>query len=181
VRARNVKPSLFTNGKFAEADPLYGWTFIGLWCLADRAGRLKDDEAKIHYSINPGRVREATAQALQWLEQNGFIVRYQSNSQQFVQVVNFDKHQNPHCKEAPSTIPAPDPHGANIGVARLIPDSGSLIPDSGSQTASLRSSSPKTVKSSSSDKPPPDDLSKSAENRKALRTSLAAVPNRMPT
>jgi hypothetical protein len=48
--------------------------------------------------------------------------------------------------------------------------------------ASLRFSSESTVSTSSSDKPNGSDgLQKPVENRKALRTSLASVPNRMPT
>ena len=42
------------------------------------------------------------------LHRASFILRYQVEEQQFIQVLNFTKHQNPHCREPESTIPAPD-------------------------------------------------------------------------
>ena len=45
MRARNLKPSIFKNELLAVADPLYTLVFEGLWCLADREGRLEDRPA----------------------------------------------------------------------------------------------------------------------------------------
>lgn len=132
MRARNIKPSLFTNEHLAMADPINTVIFIGLWCLADRAGRLEHRVAKIHLAINPGRPIETTQAALEWLENKGFLTMYESGGRSYIEVVNFTKHQHPHVKEPPSTIPAPDSPGADPVQIRLIPDSGSLIPDSGS-------------------------------------------------
>jgi hypothetical protein len=130
VRARNLKPSLFRNELLAVADPLFTVLFQGLWCLADRAGRLEDRPAKIHLEVNPGRAFETTTASLTWLSDNGFIVRYEVDGKKLIQVVNFAKHQNPHCKEPHSTIPAPDGYCASPVQAGLIPDSGFLTPDS---------------------------------------------------
>jgi hypothetical protein len=53
----------------------------------------------------------------------------------YCEILAWAKHQNPHCKEAASTIPAPCEHHAGTGntgaspADSLIPDS--LIPDSG--------------------------------------------------
>jgi hypothetical protein len=130
MRARNLKPSLFRNELLAVEDPLYTLVFEGLWCLADRSGRLEDRPAKIHLEINPGRAFDGTTRSLEWLAVNGFIERYESGGTKYIQVVNFSKHQNPHCKEPASTIPAPDSHSASPVQAGLIPDSGLLTPDS---------------------------------------------------
>jgi hypothetical protein len=127
MRARNVKPSLFRNELLAVADPLHTIIFAGLWCMADREGRMEDRPAKIHLEINPGRAFDTTTASL---AESGFIHRYEIDGKKFIQVVNFAKHQNPHCKEPTSTIPAPCENGTGTVLAGLIPDSGSLIPDS---------------------------------------------------
>lgn len=145
MRARNIKPSLFKNELLAIADPLYTVVFAGLWCLADRRGRLEDRPAKIHFDINPGRAFEGTSGALDWLASNGFIARYEVNGTRYVQILNFEKHQNPHHREPESVIPAmpgAEPPcmtvepGANDeclghGCPSSRADSGFLIPDSG--------------------------------------------------
>jgi hypothetical protein len=145
MRARNIKPSLFKNELLAIADPIYTVVFAGLWCLADRRGRLEDRPAKIHFDINPGRGFEGTSVALDWLTVNGFIQRYEANGARYVQILSFEKHQNPHHKEPDSVIPGPP--GANSACIDVEPeaepssmvhaqgvnpsDSGFLIPDSG--------------------------------------------------
>jgi len=151
MRARNIKPSLFKNELLGAANPVYTLTFIGLWCAADREGRLEDRPLRIHAEINPYRPRASTEQALDWLEANLFLVRYEHGGQRFIQIANFTRHQHPHHRESDSEIPAPQIHGvaqdpvkvgagpglapgkasASPSAARLIPDSGFLIPDSG--------------------------------------------------
>lgn len=139
ARSRNIKPGFFKNEKLAECQPLSRLLFAGLWCLADRLGRLEDRPKRIRAEILPyddGSVDEM----LDELHKSGFIIRYSRDGKAFIQVVNFLKHQNPHCKEQASSIPASDLHGANTmqeqddhqkstEQAGLIPDSLNLIPD----------------------------------------------------
>ena len=47
ARARNIKPGFFANENLAECDPLARLLFAGLWCLADREGRLEDRPKRI--------------------------------------------------------------------------------------------------------------------------------------
>jgi hypothetical protein len=179
MRARNLKPSLFRNELLAVADPLYTIVFQGLWCMADREGRLEDRPAKIHFDVNPGRAFDGTERSLAWLAENGFIERYEVAGRKLIQVVNFGKHQNPHCKESPSTIPAPCKHGASTVPARLIPDSGFLTADSGYLNPdSLRSHSGSTFSASESERAP-QTLSKSAEKRKAVANLAASAAKAM--
>lgn len=140
MRARNIKPGLFKNELLGTADPLCTVVFCGLWCLADREGRLEDRPLRVHVEINPYRHPESTVQALDWLVLNGFVIRYTNEQGNFLQIVNFSRHQQPHKKEAPSKIEPPTPqqvdrapgkHGASTGQAALIPDTGYLIPDTG--------------------------------------------------
>lgn len=130
MRARNVKPAFFKNELLATSDPLYSLIFEGLWCIADREGRLEDRPRRIHFEINAGRAYELTEQSLNWLAENGFIQRYEHGGARYIQVVNFKKHQNPHHREPESTIPAQGQPGASPSPAVLIPDSGFRIPDS---------------------------------------------------
>ena len=142
MRARGLKPSLFKNEILGAADPIYSLIFEGLWCLADREGRLEDRPLRIHVEINPYRDSASTVQALDWLVLQGFVIRYESGGAKFLAVANFRKHQQPHIKEPPSKIPppenqsvveAPDEHGASTVPARLTPSS--LTADSGLLTA----------------------------------------------
>lgn len=135
MRARNLKPSFFKNELLATSDPIYAWVFEGLWCLADREGRLEDRPRRIHLEINAGRAFEGTESALNWLTENGFLLRYEVAGKRYIQVLNFTKHQNPHIREPASEIPAPDKHGASTVPAPDEHQSGPalspfLIPDS---------------------------------------------------
>jgi len=142
ARARNIKPSFFTNDELAEVPALGRLLFIALWTMADREGRLEDRPRRIKAEALPYDDCDAD-ELLDSLQSLGFILRYQVGSARFIQVVNFCKHQNPHIKEGPSQIPAPFEHGAGTvqeqckeqpkpEPARLIPDSGFPLPDSGS-------------------------------------------------
>jgi hypothetical protein len=115
ARMRTLKPSFFTNELLAEL-PLTGrLLFQGLWCWADRLGRLEDRPLRIKAHILPFDDADADA-LLNDLAERGFIVRYVVDGQRYIQVVNFSKHQTPHVKEAASTLPGPDEHSASTGL-----------------------------------------------------------------
>lgn len=114
ARARNIKPGFFTNDALAECQPLARLLFAGLWTLADREGRLEDRPKKIKAEILPYdncNIDELLNELAAIKEDDGqpaFIVRYEYNCKKYVQIMHFVTHQNPHQKEAASTIPAPD-------------------------------------------------------------------------
>lgn len=139
-RARNIKPGFFKNDLLAECSPLARILFVGLWCEADREGRLEDRAKRIKAECLPYDDCDVSA-LLDELNVRGFIFRYEVNGSQYIAIPEFLKHQNPHCKEQASSIPAPEKHSASTvqapvkhdestEVARLIPDSLLLIPDS---------------------------------------------------
>lgn len=111
ARARNIKPSFFANEELAECDPLARLLFAGLWCLADRDGRLEDRPKRIRAELLPYDACDAD-DLLNQLQSRGFILRYAHGERRFIQVLKFSQHQNPHIKEAKSTIPAPDSTGS---------------------------------------------------------------------
>ena len=136
-RARNIKPSFFTNEELVELPIEDRLLFVGLWTMADRAGRMEDRPKRIKITLFPADNLDVN-ESLERLQQAGFIERYQVDSCKYIQICKFEKHQNPHKNEADSCIPAPDGHGASTVQAReqycaahadsLIPDS--LIPES---------------------------------------------------
>lgn len=107
ARARNIKPSFFSNEILAECDPYARILFAGLWTIADREGRLEDRPRKIKAELLPYDDCDANI-LLAELEQRGFIVRYERDDEKYIQIKNFTKHQNPHHMEVASIIPAPD-------------------------------------------------------------------------
>ena len=108
MRARNIKPAFFANEVLAELDPMARLLFIGLWCLADREGRLEDRPKRIKAELFPYEDCDVD-QLLQELHDADFIQRYQVNGRPYLWVVNFSKHQNPHVNEKQSALPpAPD-------------------------------------------------------------------------
>lgn len=106
ARLRTLKPGFFTNELLAEVEPLGRLLFQGLWCLADRAGRLEDRPRKIKAEVLPYDECDVDA-TLDRLAERGFITRYVAGGVPYIQVTNFTKHQTPHIREAASTIPEP--------------------------------------------------------------------------
>lgn len=106
ARARSLKPGFFKNELLAEVEPLGRLLFQGLWCLADREGRLEDRPKRLKVEILPYDTCDVES-LLQALRARGFIMRYEVDGQRYILVTNFTRHQNPHCKEAASSIPAP--------------------------------------------------------------------------
>lgn len=145
-RSRNIKPGFFVNEDLVELEYGARLLFIGLWTIADREGRLEDRPKKIKMSLFPADNADID-QWLQLLNNAGFIHRYDAEGIKYIQILNFKKHQNPHVKEAKSTIPAPDEHSTSTGQApdehhESPADSLNLIPDSCTSTPSGAPSCP---------------------------------------
>ncbi len=111
ARSRNIKPSFFCNDILADTDPLARLLFIGLWTIADREGRLEYRPKRIKAEILPYDDCDVENLVNQ-LVKGGFLHVYKAGQTEYIQVVNFSKHQNPHMKEQASTIPAPDLHSS---------------------------------------------------------------------
>ena len=129
ARARNIKPSFFANEDLVEIDPLGRLLFIGLWCLADRAGRLEDRPKRIKIELLPCDACDVDA-LLQALHDRELIQRYAVGEHRLIQVTNFAKHQSPHHQERESHLPAPEDFEASSERARGRPKaSPGFIPD----------------------------------------------------
>lgn len=106
ARSRNIKPGFFTNDELAECSPHARLLFAGLWTIADKEGRLDDRPKKVKALVLPFDNVDCD-ELLQQLHDRKFIHRYQIQGGAFIQITNWKKHQNPHCKEAASEIPEP--------------------------------------------------------------------------
>jgi hypothetical protein len=133
ARTRSIKPGFFDNETLGDLPPLTRLLFIGLWCIADREGRLEDKPRRIKKILlgYDDIDAEGTDSMLQALHDSGFIYRYSMGEERYIEVVNFTKHQNPHVKEKASVIPPPQDlyttnetvyGGANQQSTRLAPD-----------------------------------------------------------
>lgn len=105
MRARNIKPGYFKNEDLAECAPLARILFAGLWCMADKAGRLEDRPRKIKAECLPFDECDVE-QLLSELISHNFIVRYEVAGGRYIEIVNFRLHQKPHYKEEESTLPS---------------------------------------------------------------------------
>ena len=109
ARARNIKPGFFKNADLADKGPLAQLLFAGLWVIADRDGRLKDDprwirvECLPYYAVSDEEV-ENLLSALAGGD-DPFIFRYEADGRRWLQVVKWQEHQSPHPKETESKIP----------------------------------------------------------------------------
>ncbi len=110
ARTRSIKPGFFTNEELGSLPPLARLLFAGLWCHADREGRLEDRPKRLKANILPYDDIDPD-DALQSLADKGFIFRYEANGARYIQVLAFKKHQNPHVHEQASTVPAPCMNG----------------------------------------------------------------------
>ncbi len=120
ARARNIKPGFFKNEDLGECALATRLCFAGLWTLADRDGRLEDRPKRIKgeiFAFDDFNVEPL----LDELAQHGFIVRYESDGQRFIQITKFATHQTPHYSEKQSVIKPPP-------FLECTPDEGAHIP-----------------------------------------------------
>lgn len=106
MRSRNIKPGYFKNHELARCHPLARILFAGLWCLADRDGRLEDRPERIKAELLPYDECDCDA-LLNELEEHEFVIRYQVEGRRCLQVAKFIIHQHPHNKEVSFGLPDP--------------------------------------------------------------------------
>jgi len=117
-RTRYLKPEFFSDEDLAELPFQARLTFAGLWCYADRAGRLEDRPKFLKAMIFPYDNVDMEKQ-LETLSngkhENGtpFVQRYEANGIKLLQIVKWDKHQKPHHSEKESIFPPPSPPNFN--------------------------------------------------------------------
>jgi hypothetical protein len=107
ARARNIKPSFFTNEQVSDNCPLGRLLFIGLWTMADYKGDLEWKEKTLKIQLLPWDECSLKELAIN-LDKYGLVRFYSDGNKIYLNIPNFEKHQNPHKNERDkgSDIPA---------------------------------------------------------------------------
>jgi hypothetical protein len=98
ARSRNIKPSFFTNEQLADNSPLGRLLFIGLWTMADFKGDLEWKEKTLKIQLLPWDNCDLKELAIN-LDSSGLIRFYSSQEKTYINIPNFERHQNPHKNE----------------------------------------------------------------------------------
>lgn len=125
-RIRNVKPEFFTDSDICEQPPLHRLLYVGLWCHADRDGRLEDKPRELKVKILPYDDCNVDAMLFD-LHGAGFVIRYQVDGVRYLCIPKFPKHQKFNKDEKPRGLPGPEagtpvaplPHPPGTPVAPL--------------------------------------------------------------
>jgi len=85
--------------------------YEGLWCQADKAGRLQDRPSRLKVEIFPYdnvKIERCLDLLAKPKPSSGrpFIHRYASDGKRYIQILTWIDHQKPHHTEAESIIPA---------------------------------------------------------------------------
>jgi hypothetical protein len=114
ARIRSIKPEFFDDFELSTISAYARLAFIGLWCFADRAGRLKDDPMRLRARLFPFEPQIDMDGLLGELASVGVLVRYAHEGTRYLSIPGFERHQRPHPKEPDSMIPAPKPETATV-------------------------------------------------------------------
>ncbi len=105
-RIRNIKPEFFFDPELAAIGTIAQLFFIGLWCQADKAGRMKDESLVLKAKIFPYKDID-TEKIISELTPK-FLTRYTSkDGKKYIQINTFSTHQRPHHTEQESILPSP--------------------------------------------------------------------------
>lgn len=92
ARARNIKPSFFTNDDLVQLPMQDRMLFIGLWTIADREGRLEDRPMRIKMQVFPADDIDVDS-SLTRLASTGMLVRYEVEGSRYIEIVNWKRWQ----------------------------------------------------------------------------------------
>ncbi|MGF6932963.1 hypothetical protein OKW41_002102 [Paraburkholderia sp. UCT70] len=109
-RARMLKYEFFRNESLGYMPPHARLLFAGLWCLADKAGRLEDRPGMIKgylFGFENDVTPEVVDDLLTLLDDADLIRRYHVEDGRYISIVKWTTHQHPHPREVASKIPEP--------------------------------------------------------------------------
>lgn len=109
ARIRSVKPEIWTDDKFVELSAFARLLFMGLWNFADDEGRMTYSPKSIKLRILPADSVDVS-ELLGEIRGKSMIDIYVIDGQEYLQIINFAKHQKID-KRTPSKLP-PKPRGA---------------------------------------------------------------------
>lgn len=107
ARIRTVKPEFFTSESVLSVSPLARLFFIGLWCEADREGRLKWKPKTLKFRYLPSdsvNIEKLCGE----LEAEKMIVTYSVDDIDYCEIPGFRSHQVINNREKESELPSRD-------------------------------------------------------------------------
>lgn len=108
-RIRYLHPDFFSDEDLGLLPYETRLTYAGLWCYADREGRLEDRPKFLKAMLFPYNdiSIEEQLDILANPKNSGkpFIQRYQADGKALIQIIEWDKYQHPHHTERESGIP----------------------------------------------------------------------------
>lgn len=105
ARIRTIKPEFFTSEDIAFLTPLARLFFIGLWCEADREGRLSWKPKTLKFRYLPADNIDIDLIGQELIDQR-LIETYEVDGRNYAQITSFSKHQVINNRESKSSIPA---------------------------------------------------------------------------
>jgi hypothetical protein len=109
-RIRTIKPEFFSHEELASKSAHARLLAIGLLTLADCKGRLRWVPMQVHSQVFPWEASVKIQVLLGELIECDYVVHYEHEGKQYVEICNFTKHQRLSGKEASfdSRLPSPD-------------------------------------------------------------------------
>jgi hypothetical protein len=92
ARIRTIKPDFWTDEKVTECSVSARLFFIGCWNFADDNGNLQRSAKKLKMQIFPADSIECEP-LIQELSTHGLLIEYSVNSEKFLHINGFNKHQ----------------------------------------------------------------------------------------
>lgn len=108
MRIRSIKPDFWKSEKVASLPPMTRLLFIGLWNMADDAGRFRAHPSLIQGEIFPYDPHVDVGEHLRQLAEAGLVQVYEVEGRRYGLVVGFAEHQKID-KRTESRLPPPPP------------------------------------------------------------------------
>ena len=107
MRDRILHGSFFSSERIGSLSPMARLLYAGMWCLADREGRLPDRPRQLRAMILPYDDIDAGPLLAELCKPPELIRRYEAEEQSYICIPTFTARQKIHRREAESVIPAP--------------------------------------------------------------------------
>lgn len=110
MRRRELNPAFFKSRQVVSCSPFARLLFEGLWCLADREGRLVDDPWRIKLEVLPCDPVDVDALLAELVasvdaQGEGLVERYVVDGTAYIEIPRFGEHQHVHPREQASLLP----------------------------------------------------------------------------
>lgn len=153
ARIRTIKPEFWTDEKIVELKPYARLLFIGLWNLCDDHGRMDYSPKRIKLQIFPAD-KVDVAEICGELRHSALINIYSVEGREYIEIINFKKHQHLKDNHRPSKFPDPPaeicaenlselPQNAQEGKGREGIQEGKGKDPGGEGSAALNSAAPR--------------------------------------